>query len=282
MYVTLSEVLHEAEQLGSTVGAFNAHNLEMIPSMILAARDAGSPIIIQTSVGTARYIGMENLVALCRGMAEREPVDVVLHLDHSTELRDIRDAIDAGYSSVMFDGSSLPYAENVLKTRRVVEYAHSRGVSVEGEIGTIGGTEEGISVETGALTSPEDARSFHDATGVDALAVSIGTHHGSYKGKTAVDLDLVARIHDAVEVPLVVHGGTGVDESDYDALRRSGVRKFNIGTELIVGWTTAAKEKFASTPVNASLRNNVVPANDAVASIVAHKIARLLPSASMS
>ncbi|MFE5775322.1 ketose-bisphosphate aldolase [Brachybacterium sp. NPDC056505] len=278
MYVTLSEVLTEAERIGSTVGAFNAHNLEMIPPMILAARDAGSPIIIQTSVGTARYIGMENLVALCRGMAEREPVDVVLHLDHATKLEDIRDAIDAGYSSVMFDGSSLPFAENVLKTRRVVEFARERGVSVEGEIGTIGGTEDGISVAEGALTSPEEARAFHEATGVDALAVSIGTHHGSYKGKTQIDVGLVERIHAAVDVPLVVHGGTGVDEADYDALRRAGVRKFNIGTELIVGWTRAAKETFGATEVNASLRNNIVPANDAVAGIVRHKIGCLLPA----
>src|SRR5699024_7994893 len=112
MYVTLTDVLSEAERIGATVGAFNAHNLEMIPPMISAARDAGSPIIIQTSVGTARYIGMENLVALCKGIATREPVNVVLHLDHATKLEDIRDAIDAGYSSVMFDGSSLPYAEN--------------------------------------------------------------------------------------------------------------------------------------------------------------------------
>ncbi len=278
MYVTLSEVLSEAERIGSTVGAFNAHNLEMIPAMIAAARDAGSPIIIQTSVGTARYIGMANLVALCKGIADREPVDVVLHLDHATKLEDIRDAIDAGYSSVMFDGSSLPYAENVLKTRRVVEFAHSRGVSVEGEIGTIGGTEDGVSVEVGALTKPEEARAFHEATGVDALAVSIGTHHGSYKGTTQVDLDLVARIHAVTEVPLVVHGGTGVDEAAYENLRENGVRKFNIGTELIVGWTRAAKETFGATEVNASLRNNIVPANDAVAAIVAHKIGRLLPA----
>ena len=278
MYVTLTEVLSEAEKLGSTVGAFNAHNLEMIPAMISAARDAGSPIIIQTSVGTARYIGMENLVALCKGIGEREPVDVVLHLDHSTDLADIRDAIDAGYSSVMFDGSSLPYSENVLKTRRVVEFAHGRGVSVEGEIGTIGGTEEGVSVLEGALTKPEEARAFAEATGVDALAVSIGTHHGSYLGTTAIDLDLVARIHAEVDVPLVVHGGTGVDEADYAQLRESGVRKFNIGTELIVGWTRSAKETFGATELNASLRNNIVPANTAVAEIVAHKIGRMLPA----
>ena len=118
--------------------------------MIRAARDLGAPIIIQTSPGTARYVGMRNFVAVCKSMAQDEIVDVVLHLDHCTNLTDIRDAIEAGFSSVMFDGSSLPFSENVAKSRRVIEFARDHGVSVEAEIGTIGGTEEGISNETGA------------------------------------------------------------------------------------------------------------------------------------
>lgn len=276
MYVTLREALAEGERVGRIVGAFNAHNLEMVPGMIRAARDHGAPIIIQTSVGTARYVGMRNLVAVCRTMAETEMVDVVLHLDHATELTDIRDAIEAGYSSVMFDGSQLPFAENILKTRRVIEFAHERGVSVEGEIGTIGGTEEGISVAEGSRTSPEEAAAFCDAVEVDALAVSIGTHHGQFKGKTALDIPLLAAIHRAVPTPLVIHGGTGVNEEDYAALTANGVRKFNVGTELLVAWTAAAKDTFSATEVNSSLRNNIVPCNDKVREVVAHKIGRFL------
>lgn len=282
MYTTLAPVLAEAQRVGYTVGAFNAHNLEMVPPMIAAARDLGAPIVIQTSPGTARYVGMRNLVAVCRSMAEDQIVDVVLHLDHATSLTDIRDAIDAGYSSVMFDGSSRSFAENVAASRRVIEHARDKGVSVEVEIGTIGGTEEGISVEHGQLTQPDEAAAFVEQVDADALAVSIGTHHGSYKGTTAIDLDLLQRIHEAVPTPLVVHGGTGVDEADYAALTARGVRKFNVGTELIVAWTRAAKRTFGATEDHTSLRNNIVPANDAVAEVVRRKAGLFLGSASVA
>lgn len=272
MYTTLQPVLSEAERIGGMVGAFNAHNLEMIPDMIRAARDLGSPIIIQTSAGTARYVGMKNIVAVCRSMAEDEIVDVVLHLDHATNLTDIRDAIDAGYSSVMFDGSQLTFAENVAKSQRVVEFARERGVSVETEIGTIGGTEDGISAKEGLYTRPEDAVAFCDAVDMDALAVSIGTHHGQFQGKTEIQFDVLSAVHAAVSKPLVIHGGTGVREEDYARLAQDGIRKFNVGTELLVAWTRAAKETFGETPVNSSLRNNIVPCNEAVRSTVARKI----------
>ena len=271
MYRNLVPVLAEAKRSGYIAGAFNAHNLEMVPAMIAAARDQGAPIIIQTSPGTARYVGMRNLVSVCRSMAEDQIVDVVLHLDHATDLTDIRDAIEAGYSSVMFDGSSLPFPQNIAASRRVVEFAHSRGVSVEAEIGTIGGTEEGISVAEGVYTDPADAVAFCEQVDCDALAVSIGTHPGQFKGKTDVNIPLLAEIHAAVDKPLVVHGGTGVREESYPALRENGILKFNVGTELLVAWTRAAKDCFGRTEVNSSLRDNIVPCNDAVARVVAHK-----------
>ena len=252
--------------------AFNAHNLEMVPGMIRAAKEKGSPIIIQTSVATARYVGMRNFVSVCKGMAESECVDVVLHLDHARDLNDIEDAIEAGYSSVMFDGSLMPFKENIAKTKRVVDYAHKRGVSVEGEIGTIGGTEEGVTVAEGQYTKVEDARKFIEECDVDALAVGIGTHHGQFKSKTELNFPLVEELHKEIDKPLVVHGGTGVKEEDYHRLTNNGIRKFNVGTELLVAWTRKAQEMFAQTEVNTSLRNNIVPCNDAVSEIVAHKI----------
>lgn len=272
MYKTLSLVLKEAEDLDYTVGAFNAHNLEMVPEMINAARDQGSPIIIQTSVSTARYVGMSNFVAVCKSMAEDEAVDVVLHLDHARDLTDIKDAIDAGYSSVMFDGSLLPFKENIAKTKRVIGYAHARGVSVEGEIGTIGGTEEGFTVKEGQYTDPKDAIEFVRECDVDALAVGIGTHHGQFQSKTKLNFPLLEEIHKDVDKPLVVHGGTGVDEKDYHKLTEDGIRKFNVGTELLVAWTRTAQEYFGKTEVNNSLRNNIIPCNEAVHDIVSHKI----------
>ncbi len=148
-------------------------------------------------------------------MAEEYGVDVVLHLDHAKDYDEIRKAIDAGYSSVMFDGSSLPLKENILGTKRVVEYAEN-GVSVEAELGTVGGTEDGIAVEPkdACYTDPEDAVEFVKQTGIDALAVAIGTNHGQYKSKTNINFERLKEIKEVVDIPLVIHGGTGVKDED--------------------------------------------------------------------
>ncbi|MGC6767547.1 class II fructose-bisphosphate aldolase [Enterococcus sp. LJL128] len=274
MYKTLKEVTETAEELNMTIGAFNAHNLEMLPEMIRAAKEMGSPIIIQTSIDTAKYIGYKVVVSVVKEIAEDELVDVALHLDHARDFDEIKAAIEAGYSSVMYDGSHLPFKENIAKTKAVVEYAHARGVSVEGELGTIGGTEEGISVseKDKIYTKPEDAVEFVQLTGVDALAIAIGTNHGQFKSKTEVNIPLLKDIHQAVSVPLVIHGGTGVKEEDYPELINNGIRKFNVGTELLVNWTQEAKECFGATEVNKSLRHNIIPANMKVKEIVKHKI----------
>lgn len=272
MYKNLSDMMIEATQFDYTVGAFNAHNLEMVPAMITAAKDAGAPIIIQTSVGTAEYVGMKNFVAVCKSMAEDLMVDVDLHLDHAKSFDAIKAAIDAGYNSVMFDGSALPFKENMEKSARVVDYAHARGVSVECEIGTIGGTEEGVTVAEGKYTDPKQAKLFVQNIDADALAVGIGTHHGQFQSKTELNWPLIETLHGQLTTPLVVHGGTGVNENDYTHLTENGFRKFNVGTELLVNWTRTAKETFGATEVNSSLRNNIVPCNEAVYKIVLHKI----------
>lgn len=272
MYRNLKSVLTEAQKLNYTVGAFNAHNLEMVPSMIRAAKDAGSPIIIQTSVSTAKYVGMANFVAVCKSMADDLLVDVVLHLDHAKSFDDIKEAIDVGYSSVMFDGSALPFKENMEKSLRVVDYAHVHDVSVECEIGTIGGTEEGVTVAEGVYTDPRQALSFVNTVDVDALAVGVGTHHGQFQSKTKLNFPLIEDLHSKITKPLVIHGGTGVNEKDYKRLTENGIRKFNVGTELLVAWTKSAKKYFDKTKLNNSLRNNIIPCNQAVYEVVYHKI----------
>lgn len=274
MYKTLKEVTKTAEELNFTVGAFNTHNLEMLPGMLRAAKDMGAPIIIQTSIDTAKYIGYNVLVSTVRTIANEEMVDAVLHLDHARDFNEIKAAIDAGYTSVMYDGSHLPFKENIMKTKAVVEYAHANGVSVEGELGTIGGTEEGIHVAENdkVYTKPEDAVEFVKETGVDALAIAIGTNHGQFKSKTEVNVELLKEINKVVDVPLVIHGGTGVKEEDYPELINNGIRKFNVGTELLVNWTKTAKDTFGETEVNKSLRHNIIPANDAVDKVIKHKI----------
>ena len=256
MYKTLKEVTQTATQLNMTIGAFNTHNLEMMPEMIRAAKELGVPIIIQTSIATAKYIGYKVMVTVAKEMAEDEMVDVCLHLDHAKDFDEIKAAIDAGFSSVMFDGSALPFKENIAKTKMVVAYAHAHGASVEGELGTIGGTEEGICVseDDKKYTRPQDAAIFVKETNVDALAIAIGTNHGQYQSKTEVNIPLLKKIHAAVDIPLVLHGGTGVKEEDYQELIDNGIRKFNVGTELLVNWTRVAKEKFQETEVNKSLR----------------------------
>ena len=274
MYKTLKEVLEKAERFNYTVGSFNMHNLEMLPSMLMAAKEMGSPIIIQTSAGTADYIGYGVIAEVCKYMAEHESIDVVLHLDHASKFDDIRKAIDAGYSSVMFDGSSLPFKENIMQTRAAAEYAHTHGVSIEGELGTIGGTEEGVSVKEGdkVYTDPKSAKIFVDETSVDALAVGVGTNHGQYKSKTELNFPLLKEIDDTITTPLVIHGGTGVKEEDIHQCTNLGVRKFNVGTELLVGWTEKAQEMFAQTKVNTSLRKNIMPCNAVVKNILKRKI----------
>ena len=275
MYVTLREVLAEANALNMAVGAFNTHNLEMLPAIIRAAVAQKTPVIIQTSEGTASYVGHRNLVAVAKSMADEFGVDVVLHLDHAKNFDEIRKALDAGYSSVMYDGSSLPFKENILGTKRVVEYASKTNASVEGELGTVGGTEDGIAVAQADVhyTEPEQAVEFIEKTGIDALAVAIGTNHGPYKSKTNISFEQLEKIRDAVNgFPLVIHGGTGVKEEDVRRVIDLGIRKFNVGTELLVNWNITSKNAYNEHKENTSNRNNVVPALEVVQSIVEHKI----------
>ncbi len=275
MYVTLREVLAEASQLNMAVGAFNTHNLEMLPAIIRAAVAQKTPVIIQTSEGTASYVGHRNLVAVAKSMADEFGVDVVLHLDHAKNFDEIRKALDAGYSSVMYDGSALPFKENILGTKRVVSYAEKTGASVEGELGTVGGTEDGVAVADADVryTEPEQAVEFIEKTGINALAVAIGTNHGQYKSKTNISFEQLEKIRDAVDgFPLVIHGGTGVKDEDVRRVIDLGIRKFNVGTELLVNWNITSRDAYNEHKENTSNRNNVVPALEVVQGIVEHKI----------
>lgn len=274
MYVTLKEVLTQADQLNMAVGAFNTHNLEMLPAIIKAAEQQKTPVIVQTSCGTANYVGHRNLVAVCQSMAKEYGVDVVLHLDHAKDFGEIRKAILAGYSSVMFDGSSLPFKENILGTQQVVKFAKEYGVSVEAELGTVGGTEDGIVVSQDQVfyTDPEDAVRFVAETGIDALAVAIGTNHGQYKSKTEISFEQLEKIREAVAAPLVIHGGTGVKDDDVKRVIDLGIRKFNVGTELLVGWNKKSKECYEANKENVSNRDNVAPCLEVIQATVERKI----------
>ena len=275
MYRNLIDLFKENEGKGA-VGAFNVHCFEMLPAMVRAAEELGVPVILQTSLGTARYIGFEPMIAAVKAIAEKSAVSVALHMDHCKDIDALKEAIDKGYSSVMYDGSSLSLEENIKNTKEVVAYAHERNVSVEGEVGSIGGAEEGVVVakDDAMYTKPEDALYFAENTGVDALAVSIGTTHGQYKSKAKINYELLAELKAKLgDTGLVLHGGTGVSDEDMRRCVREGMKKINVGTELNKSYIEVVRETFTGEDVTplTSLRNLLGPANDKVADVVKEK-----------
>lgn len=273
MYKNLRELFKENEGKGA-IGAFNLHCFEMLPAMIEAAEENNVPIIIQTSLGTAEYIGFETLIAAVKSLAERSSIDVCLHMDHCKDIDAIKRAIDCGYSSVMYDGSSLPLEENIKNTREVVEYAKERNVSVEGEVGSIGGAEEGVVVSQNdaAYTKVEDALKFVEATGIDALAVAIGTTHGQYKSKAKLNFELMNELRNSLNnVGLVLHGGTGVSDEDMKRCARDGMKKINVGTELNKSYIEEVNKTFPTATPLTSLRKLLGPANERMKEIIIEK-----------
>lgn len=273
MYKNLVELFEENEGKGA-VGAFNLHCFEMLPAMIEAAEENNVPVIIQTSLGTAEYIGFEALIAAVKAIAEKSSINVCLHMDHCKDVEAIKKAIDCGYSSVMYDGSSLPMEENIKNTNEVVAYAHARNVSVEGEIGAIGGAEEGVVVEAAnaSYTKPEDALYYVEQTHVDALAVAIGTTHGQYKSKAKINYELLTELKAHLKnVGLVLHGGTGVSDEDMKRCVKEGMKKINVGTELNKSYIEEVNASFPSATPLTSLRKLFTPANDHIKRIINEK-----------
>lgn len=275
MYKNLIEMFKENEGKGA-VGAFNVHCLEMVPAMVKAAENLHVPIILQTSLGTAEYIGFEPLIAAVKALADKSPVNVALHMDHCKDIDALKRAIDLGYSSVMYDGSALPLEENIKNTKEIVAYAHAHGVSVEGEVGSIGGAEDGVVVDKDAAmyTKPEDALRFASETGVDALAVSIGTTHGQYKSKAKINYELLDELKSKLGAAgLVLHGGTGVSDEDMKRCVREGMKKINVGTELNKSYIEVVSKTFTADDVTplTSLRKLLGPANERIAAIVTEK-----------
>ncbi len=277
MYKNIVELFSDSEGKGA-VGAFNVHCFEMVPAMVRAAEEMGAPIILQTSLGTAQYIGFEPLVAAIRALADKSSIDVALHMDHCKSVEALKKAIDCGYSSVMYDGSSLALEENVRNIQEVVDYAHERKVSVEGEVGSIGGAEEGVVVskDEAMYTRPEDALYFAERTQVDALAVSIGTTHGQYKSKAKINYELLGELKAKLGTTgLVLHGGTGVSDEDMRRCVREGMKKINVGTELNKSYIEVISRTFTAqgvTPLT-SLRTLMGPANERIGEIVKEKVA---------
>ncbi len=268
------KMLKNAQREGYAIAAFNIHNLETIQGVVEAAWEEQSPLIIQTTPGTLKHAGIPYVVACVKTAAELYDIPIALHLDHCESFETIMQCIRAGYTSVMIDSSKLPYQENVATVKRVVDIARLVDVAVEGEIGRIGGTEDDITVDEGdaALTVPEEAQNFAQATGVDTLAIAIGTAHGLYKGEPKLDFDRLSAIREKVEIPLVLHGGSGVSDKDIKEAISRGICKVNIATELKIPMAQAIQDVFAANPNENDPREYMGKAKEAVKEIARKKI----------
>ena len=245
-YVTTEKMLRAAQRGGWAVGAFNAENLEMVQAIVAAAVEARSPVIIQTTTSTLKYASPAAFAGMVRAEAEAADADVALHLDHGADFAICARCLRAGYSSIMIDGSKEPLEDNIAITQRVVEMCRAAGASVEAELGEVGGKED-ATVSSGAnLTNPADAARFVLETGVDSLAVGIGTAHGIYKSTPHLDIGRLAEIRKVVDIPLVLHGASGLTEKDVRDCIGSGICKVNFATELRQAFTAAVRDFLAA------------------------------------
>lgn len=278
MLVRPHDYFAQAFNLQYAIGAFNTSNLELTQAIIAAAVAKDSPVIIQTSEGAISYAGLPTLVAMIKAIAAPAPVPVILHLDHGKDVGVIKQCIDAGYTSVMIDASAKPLAENISVTKEIVAYAHDRGVWVEAELGAILGTEGALDLhgqrtpET-ILTRPQDVKQFYESTGIDALAVSVGTIHGAFTGQEYIRFELLAEIEQTVpNLPLVVHGASGIADDHLHQVANSNVCKINVDTELRIAFDRAVRAYYQQAHDKIDIRELLGPARDAVQAVVAAKM----------
>jgi fructose-bisphosphate aldolase class II len=272
--VPMTELLQKAQQGHYAVGAFNCNNMEIVQAIVAAAEAEKSPVIIQASQGAIKYAGIEYISTLTQLAASKASVPVALHLDHGTSFAQVVQCIRNGFSSVMIDGSKLPLDENIALTNKVIEVAHPSGVSVEAELGKIGGTEDDISVSEREVlfTDPNEAERFVREAQVDALAIAIGTAHGQYKGVPKLDFERLKEIRKRVNTPIVLHGSSGVPE---DAIREAvslGVCKVNIDTNIREAFVAAARQVMEQNPKEIDPRKMLGPAREATIEIIREKI----------
>lgn len=274
--VNSRELLWDARKNGYAVGAFNVENMEMMQAAIRAAEREAAPIILQTTPSTVKYGGTALFASMARALAEKSPARIAIHLDHGDSFALCARAAGDGYTSVMIDGSALPIAENIALTRKVVEMAAalSGAPCVEAELGRLGGKEDALEVAVGedAHTDPEEAARFSAETGVDSLAVAIGTAHGFYQGKPKLNFERLARLRDAVPIPLVLHGSSGVPDEDVKRAISLGVCKVNFATELRAAYTRAARDCLNADASIYDPKKFGAQGRDAVTELVRHRI----------
>ena len=234
MLVNLNEVLLDAQKNNYGVGLFNTTDTDMLEAVISAAEELNSPVIIGTAEVLLPYGELSLIAPALVSAAKRARVPVVVHFDHGVTPERCIEALELGFSSIMYDGSALPLEENLKTTAEIVKLAHAKGATVEGEIGHVGQADTGDNDAEDMYTTPAEAVSFVEATGVDALAVAIGTAHGNYKTKPKLDIERLAKIREALSTPLVLHGGSGLSDEDFKNTIKNGIAKVNIFTDLCI------------------------------------------------
>jgi len=245
MLVNLNGVLKDAYKKQYAIGAFNSYNLETMQATIEAGEEEKTPVIVAFGAKYLPNMSLDTAVAITKSLDRKVTIPVCLHLDHCSDFEVIKDAVKAGFSSVMYDGSMLPLEENIKNTKEIVQYAHSYGVTVEAELGSLGVGEhshEGQETDVETLTDPEDAKQFVEETNVDALAVSVGTVHGLYKGEPNIHIEVLKKINEKVAMPLVLHGGSGISEKDIIECINNGITKMNVNTEVSMNAVSKLKE----------------------------------------
>ena len=272
--VNVDVLLEKAEQGNYAVGAFNCNNMEIVQAIIEAAEEEQAPVIIQASQGAISYAGLDYIVALVNTAAKQASVPVALHLDHGTSFEQVVQCIGRGFTSVMIDGSKLPLEENIALTNKILDMARPLNISVEAELGKIGGTEDNVSVSEreASFTDPAEAKRLVEETGIKSLAVAIGTAHGQYKGTPKLDFERLAEIKKLVNIPIVLHGSSGVPDEDVRKAISLGVRKVNIDTNLREAFSDGVRAALASNPQEIDPRKILKPAKAAMKERVKEKI----------
>ena len=242
MLVNLNEVLKKAQKGKYAVGLFNTTDTDMLQAVIEAAEESNSPVILGTAEVLLPYGELKLIAPSVIAAAKRAKVPVVVHYDHGLTFDRCIEALKLGFSSIMFDGSAKPYEQNIAETREMVKIAHAFGATVEGEIGHVGEAAKEDNLLTDMYTTPEEAKAYLEATGVDALAVAIGSAHGVYKKKPMLNIERLKEISGAVKVPLVLHGGSGLSDDDFKNTIRNGIAKVNIFTDLCLAGECAMKD----------------------------------------
>ncbi|WP_104624808.1 class II fructose-bisphosphate aldolase [Helicobacter felis] len=298
MLVKGSEILNKAHKENYGVGAFNFVNVEMLRAIFEAADSAKSPLIVQASEGAIKYLGIDMVLSLVHTMSKRYPhIPVALHLDHGTTFESCKKAVDAGFTSVMIDASHHPYKENLELTKQVVDYAHSKNVSVEAELGRLMGIEDNISVDEkdAVLVNPDEAEEFVKVSKVDYLAPAIGTSHGAFKfkGEPKLDFERLVEVKKRTNIPLVLHGASSIPENVREAFLstggdlkggkgvpfsfieesiKGGINKINIDTDLRLAFIAQVRKMAQENPAEFDLRKYFNPGIEAVKAVIIERM----------